>query len=122
MFETFDDILSIEEVAEALKIGTSQAYKIVRSGALKGYKEAIKEKQKVIVEKKELSEDDAIMLSRKLNEIKKGDMIKVIYYLDSQYICIEGMLSKINIDERYLMIVKTKIPFIDIKSLDILEM
>lgn len=90
--------------------------------ALKEYKEAIKEKQKVIVEKKELSEDDAIMLSRKLNEIKKGDMIKVIYYLDSQYICIEGMLSKINIDERYLMIVKTKIPFIDIKSLDILEM
>ena len=90
--------------------------------ALKGYKEAIKEKQKIIVEKKELSEDDAIVLSRKLNEIKKGDMIKVIYYLDSQYICIEGMLSKINIDERYLMIVKTKIPFIDIKSLDILEM
>ena len=39
MFEIYDDILTIEEVAEALKIGTSQAYKIVRSGALKGYKE-----------------------------------------------------------------------------------
>ena len=39
MFETYDDILTIEEVAEALKIGTSQAYKIVRSGDLKGYKE-----------------------------------------------------------------------------------
>ena len=39
MFETFDDILTIEEVAEALKIGTSQAYKIVRSGNLKAYKE-----------------------------------------------------------------------------------
>ena len=57
----------------------------------------------------------------KLNEIKKGDMIKVIYYLDSEYICLEGMLSKINIDERYLMIVKTKVPFIDIRSLDILD-
>lgn len=89
--------------------------------ALKGYKEAIKEKQKVVVEKVELSEDDAIALSRKLNEIKKGDMIKVIYYLDSEYICLEGMLSKINIDERYLMIVKTKVPFIDIRSLDILD-
>ena len=44
--------------------------------ALKGYKEAIKEKQKVIVEKKELSEDDAIMLSRKLNEIKKRNNFK----------------------------------------------
>lgn len=39
MFEIYDDILTIEEVAEALKIGTSQAYKIVRSGSLKGYKE-----------------------------------------------------------------------------------
>ena len=39
MFETYDDILTIEELAEALKIGTTQAYKIVRSGQLKGYKE-----------------------------------------------------------------------------------
>lgn len=39
MFETFDDILTIEEVAEALRIGTTHAYQIVRSGQLKGYKE-----------------------------------------------------------------------------------
>lgn len=39
MFESFDDILTIEDVAEALKIGTTQVYKIVRSGHLKGYKE-----------------------------------------------------------------------------------
>lgn len=39
MFELLDDILTIDEVAETLKIGSSQAYKIVRSGQLKGYKE-----------------------------------------------------------------------------------
>lgn len=39
MFETFDDILTVEEIAEALKIGTSQAYKLLRSGKLKGFKE-----------------------------------------------------------------------------------
>lgn len=39
MFESYDDILTLEEVSEALKIGTSQAYKILRSGELKGYKE-----------------------------------------------------------------------------------
>ena len=39
MFEQYDDILTVEEVAEILKIGMSQAYKIVRSGNLKGYKE-----------------------------------------------------------------------------------
>lgn len=39
MFELFDDILTIEDVSEALKTGTTQVYKIVRSGQLKAYKE-----------------------------------------------------------------------------------
>ncbi|MBM6667768.1 helix-turn-helix domain-containing protein [Lacrimispora saccharolytica] len=39
MFESFDDILTVEEVSAILKIGTTQAYKLVRSGTLKAYKE-----------------------------------------------------------------------------------
>lgn len=39
MFELYDDILTITDVSEILKIGTTQAYKIVRSGKLKGFKE-----------------------------------------------------------------------------------
>lgn len=39
MFETYDDILTVDDVADALKIGTSQVYRILRSGELKGYKE-----------------------------------------------------------------------------------
>ena len=39
MLEAYDDILTIPEVADILKIGTSQTYKIVRSGQLKGFKE-----------------------------------------------------------------------------------
>ena len=39
MFDSFDDILTVEETAEALKTGTTQIYKILRSGQLKGYKE-----------------------------------------------------------------------------------
>ena len=42
MFEQYDDILTIEEVAELLRIGMTQAYRIVRSGNLKGYKEGKK--------------------------------------------------------------------------------
>ena len=37
MLEAYDDILTIPEVADILKIGTSQTYKIVRSGQLKGF-------------------------------------------------------------------------------------
>ena len=39
MFENYDDILTTKEVAEALKVGTSQIYKLVRSGNLKAFKE-----------------------------------------------------------------------------------
>ncbi len=39
MFEQYNDILTIEDISEILKIGMTQAYKIVRSGQLKGYKE-----------------------------------------------------------------------------------
>ena len=39
--------------------------------ALKGYKEAIKEKQKIVVRKKELSDDELELLSIKIKQIKK---------------------------------------------------
>ena len=39
MFEAYDDILSVTDVAEALKIGQSQVYKLLRSGRLHGYNE-----------------------------------------------------------------------------------
>lgn len=39
MFESYDDILSIREVSEILKIGSTQAYHLVRTGMLKAYKE-----------------------------------------------------------------------------------
>lgn len=39
MFDTYDDIMTIEELAEALKIGASQAYRIVRTGKIPAFKE-----------------------------------------------------------------------------------
>lgn len=39
MFDSYDDILTVEELTKALKIGASQAYKIVRSGKIQAFKE-----------------------------------------------------------------------------------
>lgn len=39
MFDAFDDILTVEDLAEALRIGVSQAYRIVRSGKIPAFKE-----------------------------------------------------------------------------------
>lgn len=39
MFNEFGDILSVEEVCEALRIGANQAYEILNCKKLKGYKQ-----------------------------------------------------------------------------------
>ena len=39
MFEQYDDILTVSELAEALKVGVTQAYRLVRSQKIKAFKE-----------------------------------------------------------------------------------
>ena len=39
MYETYDDILTVDDIAEALKIGSTQAYKIIQSGQIYAFKE-----------------------------------------------------------------------------------
>lgn len=36
MFEQYDDILTVSELAEALRIGSTQAYRLVRLKKIKG--------------------------------------------------------------------------------------
>ncbi len=82
--------------------------------ALKGFKEAIKKREKIKVDKIEISEDLAVELSYKLSQIEKGMIIKVIHYDDGEYIETYGMVSEFNETFGYLKIVKTKINFSDI--------
>ena len=54
--------------------------------ALKGFKEAIKEKQRIVVNRKELTEDTLENLSYKFNQIKEGTIITIIHYDKFEYI------------------------------------
>ena len=38
MFESYDDILTVEEACEALKIGYNAMYELLNTGKLKGYR------------------------------------------------------------------------------------
>ena len=88
--------------------------------ALKGFKEALKEKERIIVEKKDLTEDDYDLLNKTFKELKKGSMVKVVYYNIDSYIEYTGMVSFISSEERYIKVVKEKIPFDSIQSIRIL--
>ena len=38
MFESYDDVLTVEEGCEALKIGYNAMYELLNTGKLKGYR------------------------------------------------------------------------------------
>ena len=89
--------------------------------ALKGFEEALREKEKVTVKKKTISEDMKMVISNRLNILKKNDMVKVVYYNSGEYLKIQGLVSKIDPTFQELTVVKTKISFSDIYELRIVE-
>lgn len=79
--------------------------------ALKGYPDALRKKEKIVVPKTELSEEYKEELDRKLRQVQKNDMITVVYYEKNEYLKKTGMVSRIDETARILKIVNTKISF-----------
>lgn len=82
--------------------------------ALKGYEEALRRKEKIVVPRMELSEEYRELLDQKLRQVKKNDMITVVYFFQNEYLELTGMVSRLDKTARILQIVNTKIYFEDI--------
>ena len=82
------------------------------------YKTEYKKREKVIVKRKELSEDAVEVLNLKLSLLHSGMMISVVYYKDQEYVKKEGILSKIDIYNKTLTIVKEIIKIEDLISIE----
>ena len=87
--------------------------------ALKGYEEALREKEKVMVPKVELSEEREAELNQQLQQIKKNDILTVVYFSEHAYLQLHGMVSRLDMDARVLKVVNTKISFEDIYDIRI---
>ena len=85
--------------------------------SLRGYYDLIKEKERIITPKRELSDYDIELLNEKLKQIEKNMIIKVTYYDIDSYKTINGIVSKIDFNGNSLMIVKTLISFNDISEI-----
>lgn len=84
--------------------------------ALKGFKEALKEKEKIIVDKIDLCEDAIIEINNILINLKVGDIVKVVYFKQNEYIEVTGMISKIK--NNFFVIVKEKIMYNNIYRIE----
>lgn len=99
--------------------------------ALKGYEEAIAEKQKIVVPRIELSEESKEYLDFQLGKIEqlltKGlhPIITVVYFQknkvnkeDGEYIQFTGMVAKFDQTSRILQVVEKKLRLVDIYSIE----
>ncbi len=89
--------------------------------ALVGFRDLIKEQEKVVVSHHELSEYECEMLNQIVYQIEVGMMIRVVYRYRGEYIQLEGKVSKINFDTRMIQIVKTRLNLQDLVEIEILD-
>ena len=89
--------------------------------ALKGYPDALRKKEKIIVPKMELSEEYEEELDRRLRQVRKNDIVTAVYFHRGEYLKMTGMVSRIDGTARVLKIVNTKIAFGDLYDIHVLQ-
>ena len=85
--------------------------------ALKGFREALLEKERIMIPKKECSEEHNKELDMELSQMQKEDTIVLEYFEHGEYIRMEGMISRIDKYNRKLEIANKQISFDDILNL-----
>ncbi len=110
---------------EVIKVATKRgkmpredrAKQFMPFAALKGFQEMLKEKERIVVPRMELSEEQKEELDRKLQMLEKNDIATVVYFQDGEYVKVKGMVSRIDLSSRIVKIVNTKICFDDIADI-----
>ncbi|MCQ2423624.1 MAG: YolD-like family protein [Clostridia bacterium] len=82
--------------------------------ALKGFDGMIDEETRIPVHRRELSEDEAAHLSKKLAKLSKGQSVRITYYVRDNYTVISGTVTEIEGALSYLALGRIRIPFGDI--------
>lgn len=94
----------------------NRAKQFMPFAALRGYEEALRKRERVVVPKAEMSEEKAEEINRILLQIRPRDMITVVYFREGTYLEATGMVAVLDPDLRILKIAGTEISFDDIFS------
>lgn len=114
---TMDEIYEINKFKK--KENRAQIFQSFDS--LKGFRDMLKQCEVEIVDKRLLSEDDLEILNQRVHQIQKGMCITIEYYDQIHYTKISGVVSKIDLEQQILQIVKTKIHLKDISWIELEE-
>ena len=102
--------------------------------ALKGYEEAVEDKQRVLIKKAILSQDEKEKINNILLEIEKRlndgthPISKIVYFKPDEkdetlgeYAQISGMVAKIDVYNKSINVVSTLVSLDDIREIEILD-
>ena len=98
--------------------GIDRAKQFAPFAALKGHEMELAKYQEIVEPRRQLAEDEALVLSETLSSLAKGDCVKVVHYLDNIYQTTFGIIEKIYEFEREIQIKGMKIKFIDIYRIE----
>ena len=100
------------------KSNPNRARQFLPFNSLRGYYDLVRKQEIIKAKKKVLADEEAAIISDKLNMLKRGMLVKIKYYKDYGYIEIEGMVA--NIDQVYhkITIVSQIIDFNDIINIE----
>ena len=85
--------------------------------ALHGFEEIIREKETAPTVKRELTAEDAKTLNDIVLKLKKGDLVQAEYYTADKYVKTEGVITAIDCVFKKMRIVKTEIPFENLRAI-----
>ncbi len=96
----------------------NRAKQFMPFAALTGLPQALAKKEKIVVEKIELTEDMAAELDWNMQGLEVGMMVTVVYFSKDEYLKKTGIVSRIDKDARVLQVVETKIEFDNLLHLE----
>lgn len=89
--------------------------------ALRGYYELIRQQERVVEPRHELTPEEAESLSQVVAQVRRGDVVRVCFYDNDAYVTRTGCVARIDLIYRELVVVKTSIALDDIRTLEIVE-
>lgn len=86
--------------------------------SLRGFYELVKNKEKIVEKKRDLSSDELEILSFKFDQLVVGKIVLIKYYEIDGYISFQGIITKIDLNNKIITLVDTKIKLVDIVEIE----
>jgi hypothetical protein len=88
--------------------------------ALEGYYDLVRDQERVVEPRRELTDEEVARISHELAVVRRGDLVRVTHYVGGAYVTQEGVVSEIDVPFHVLQVVRTRIRFEDLWSVEVL--